>query len=151
MPDFIFIFPPFLLPPEAVLNNEEDVAAYTVKAATDPRVANRVIIYRPPGNIVSQLDLISSWEKRTGQTLKKTHVPVEEIVRLSECKLPQNLNLLFENSKCMHGGSVFDYIKLYYMSWCLISFFCIMDDRPRSLAVPGKHPSLNPAQHIHQR
>ncbi|KAF9679110.1 hypothetical protein SADUNF_Sadunf07G0105900 [Salix dunnii] len=43
----------------AVLNSEEDVAAYTVKAATDPRVANRVIIYRPPGNIVSQLDLIS--------------------------------------------------------------------------------------------
>ncbi|KAJ6741139.1 ISOEUGENOL SYNTHASE 1-LIKE [Salix purpurea] len=68
----------------AVLNSEEDVAAYTVKAATDPRVANRVIIYRPPGNIVSQLDLISSWEKKTGQTLKKNHVPEDEIVRLSE-------------------------------------------------------------------
>lgn len=71
---------------EAVLNYEEDVAAYTVKAATDPRVANRVIIYRPPGNIVSQLGLISSWEKKTGRTLKKIHVPEEEIVKLSECK-----------------------------------------------------------------
>ncbi|KAF9679113.1 hypothetical protein SADUNF_Sadunf07G0106200 [Salix dunnii] len=108
----------------AVLNSEEDVATYTVKAATDPRVANRVIIYRPPGNIVSQLDLISSWEKKTGQTLKKTHVPEEEIVRLSECKLPQNLNLLFENSKCMHGGSVFDYIKiiLYVMVFDMFFF-----------------------------
>ncbi|KAF2322219.1 hypothetical protein GH714_008751 [Hevea brasiliensis] len=38
---------------KAVLNYEEDIAAYTVRAATDPRVANRVIIYRPPGNIVS--------------------------------------------------------------------------------------------------
>ncbi|GMY12596.1 isoeugenol synthase 1-like [Fagus crenata] len=69
---------------KAVLNYEEDVAAYTVKAATDPRVANRVIIYRPPGNIVSQLDLISSWEKKTGRTLKKINVPEEEIVKLSE-------------------------------------------------------------------
>ncbi|KAF9679115.1 hypothetical protein SADUNF_Sadunf07G0106400 [Salix dunnii] len=76
----------------AVLNNEEDVAAYTVKAATDPRVANRVIIYGPPGNIVSQLDLISSWEKKTGHTLKKTHVPEEEIVRLSESlPFPENI------------------------------------------------------------
>jgi hypothetical protein len=81
----LFIFS-FLLSLEAVLNYEEDVAAYTVKAATDPRVANRVIIYRPPGNIVSQLGLISSWEKKTGRTLKKIHVPEEEIVKLSECK-----------------------------------------------------------------
>ncbi|KAJ6366464.1 hypothetical protein OIU77_002950 [Salix suchowensis] len=78
----------------AVLNSEEDVAAYTVKAATDPRVANRVIIYRPPGNIVSQLDLISSWEKKTGQTLKKNYVPEEEIVRLSETlPFPENIRV----------------------------------------------------------
>jgi hypothetical protein len=77
-----------------VLNYEEDVAAYTVKAATDPRVANRVIIYRPPGNIVSQLGLISSWEKKTGRTLKKIHVREEEIVKFSECK-SSHLKLLF--------------------------------------------------------
>ncbi|KDP42863.1 hypothetical protein JCGZ_23805 [Jatropha curcas] len=70
--------------PKAVLNYEEDVAAYTIRAAIDPRVANRVIIYRPPGNIVSQLDLISSWETKTGRTFKKIHVPEEEIVKLSE-------------------------------------------------------------------
>jgi len=70
-----------------VLNYEEDVAAYTVRAATDPRVANRVIIYRPPGNIVSQLDLIAYWEKKTGRTFKKIHVPEEEIVKLSESKI----------------------------------------------------------------
>ncbi|KAK4567159.1 hypothetical protein RGQ29_003119 [Quercus rubra] len=69
---------------KAVLNYEEDVAAYTVQAATDPRVANRVIVYRPPGNIVSQLDLISFWEKKTGRTLKKINMPAEEIVKLSE-------------------------------------------------------------------
>lgn len=71
----------------AVLNYEEDVAFYTVKAATDPRVANRVIIYRPSGNIVSQLDLISMWEKKTGRTLKKMHIPEEEMVKLTESKI----------------------------------------------------------------
>ncbi|KAF2322318.1 hypothetical protein GH714_011210 [Hevea brasiliensis] len=77
---------------KAVLNYEEDVAAYTVRAATDPRVANRVIIYRPPGNIVSQLDLISYWEKKTGRTFKKIHVPEEEIVKLSETlTFPENI------------------------------------------------------------
>lgn len=71
----------------AVLNYEEDVAFYTVKAATDPRVANRVIICRPPGNIVSQLDLISIWEKKTGRTLKKIHVPEEDMVKLTQSKI----------------------------------------------------------------
>lgn len=69
-----------------VFNYEEDVATYTVKAATDPRVANRVIIYRPPGNIASQLELISAWEKKSGRTLKRVYVPEEELVKLSESK-----------------------------------------------------------------
>ncbi|PQP96347.1 isoeugenol synthase 1 [Prunus yedoensis var. nudiflora] len=69
---------------KAVLNYEEDVATYTIKAATDPRVANRVIVYRPQGNIVSQLDLISYWEKKTGCTLTRSYVPEEEIIKLSE-------------------------------------------------------------------
>ncbi|XP_022841534.1 isoeugenol synthase 1-like [Olea europaea var. sylvestris] len=72
---------------KAVLNHEEDVAAYTVKAATDPRVANRVIICRPSKNIFSQLDLVSSWEKKTGRTMKRIHVPEEDLIKLSE-RLP---------------------------------------------------------------
>ncbi|XP_056168635.1 isoeugenol synthase 1-like isoform X1 [Syzygium oleosum] len=76
----------------SVLNYEEDVAFYTVKAATDPRVANRVIIYRPPGNIVSQLDLISMWEKKTERTLKKIHIPEEDMVKLTE-SLPHPDNI----------------------------------------------------------
>ncbi|XWS56327.1 hypothetical protein CRYUN_Cryun09bG0076300 [Craigia yunnanensis] len=69
---------------KAVFNYEEDIANYTIKAATDPRTANRVMIIRPPGNIVSQLDLISAWEEKTGQTLKKIHVSHEELLRLTE-------------------------------------------------------------------
>ncbi|XP_015895797.2 isoeugenol synthase 1 isoform X2 [Ziziphus jujuba] len=77
---------------KTVLNYEEDVAAYTVRAATDEKVANRVIVYRPPRNIVSQLDLISAWEKKTGLTLKRTHVPEEEVIKLSETvPFPDNI------------------------------------------------------------
>ncbi|KAL8045002.1 hypothetical protein ABFX02_08G083300 [Erythranthe guttata] len=66
---------------------KEDVAIYTVKAATDPKVANRVIIYRPPKNVVPQLDLVAAWEKKTGRTIHKNHIPEQEIITLSQ-KLP---------------------------------------------------------------
>ncbi|KAJ7945161.1 putative Isoflavone reductase [Quillaja saponaria] len=69
---------------KAVLSYEEDVAAYTIKAGMDPRVENRLIICRAPGHVTTQLDLISSWEKKTGRTLKRVHVSEEEILKLSE-------------------------------------------------------------------
>ncbi|KAF2305470.1 hypothetical protein GH714_005569 [Hevea brasiliensis] len=50
---------------KAVLNYEEDIAIYTIKAADDPRTLNRVVIYRPEKNIISQFELISLWEKKT--------------------------------------------------------------------------------------
>ncbi|KAH7851492.1 hypothetical protein Vadar_012467 [Vaccinium darrowii] len=68
---------------KAVLNYEEDVAVYTVKAATDERAANRVLICWPQGNIVSQLDLVSSWEKKTGQILNRIHIPEQQLIQLS--------------------------------------------------------------------
>ncbi|XP_022724517.1 isoeugenol synthase 1-like [Durio zibethinus] len=77
---------------KVVFNYEEDIAAYTVKAATDPRVANRVIIYRPPANVTTQLELISAWEEKTSRTFKRVHVPEEEIIKLSETlPFPDNI------------------------------------------------------------
>ncbi|KAL3813128.1 hypothetical protein ACJIZ3_014396 [Penstemon smallii] len=91
---------------KAVLNYEEDVAAYTLKAATDPRAANRVIIYRPANNIVSQLDLVDAWEKKTGRTFKRIHVPEQEIIKLSQSlPFPDNIpvsilhNIFIEGSQ----------------------------------------------------
>ena len=80
-------WPNYLLLYVVVWNFEEDIATYTILAANDSKVANRVILYRPPGNIVSQLELISAWEKKTGRTFKRVHVPEEEIVKLSESKI----------------------------------------------------------------
>ncbi|XXG63433.1 hypothetical protein AAC387_Pa05g1627 [Persea americana] len=69
---------------KAVLNFEEDIAAYTIKAVNDSRTLNRLIICRPPENIVSQLQMISLLEVKTGRKLNKVHVTEEEAVRLSE-------------------------------------------------------------------
>ncbi|KAL2520136.1 Isoflavone reductase-like protein P3 [Forsythia ovata] len=75
-----------------VLNFEEDIGIYTIKVATDPRACNRVVLYRPSTNIISQLELISLWEKKTGRTFKKIHVSEEEIVTLSKT-LPDPSNI----------------------------------------------------------
>ncbi|KAL2231880.1 UNVERIFIED_CONTAM: Eugenol synthase 1 [Sesamum indicum] len=72
---------------KAVLVSEEDIGVFTIKAATDPRACNRVVIYRPAANLISQLELISLWEKKTGRSLNKVHVPEEEMVSLSETVL----------------------------------------------------------------
>ncbi|KAJ6379495.1 hypothetical protein OIU76_016187 [Salix suchowensis] len=69
---------------KTVMNYEDDIAMYTIKSADDPRTCNRVVIYRPQKNIVSQLELISLWEKKTGKTFNRIHVPEEEIVELSK-------------------------------------------------------------------
>ena len=107
----------------AVLNYEEDVAAYTVKAATDPRVANRVIVYRPPGNIVSQLDLISSWEKKTGCTLKKINMPEEEIVKLSESKKSSFFNIYIYRNAWDCRVDLFKYLFLIFKQYFYVLFF----------------------------
>ncbi|KAL3716624.1 hypothetical protein ACJRO7_008237 [Eucalyptus globulus] len=69
---------------KAVLNWEQDVAKYTIKVANDPRTRNRVVIYRPPVNIISQNELISSWEKKTGQRFEKVGVQEDELIKLSQ-------------------------------------------------------------------
>ena len=69
-----------------MINYEEDIALYTIKIADDPETCNRVVIYRPQKNIVSQLELISLWEKKTGKTFNRIYVPEDEIVKLSESK-----------------------------------------------------------------
>ena len=107
----------------AVLNYEEDVAAYTVKAATDPRVANRVIIYRPPGNIVSQLDLISLWEKKTGRSLKKINMPEEEIVKLSESKKSSFFNIYVYRNAWDCLVDLFKYLFLIFKQYFYVFFF----------------------------
>ncbi|KAF7840174.1 isoeugenol synthase 1-like [Senna tora] len=68
---------------KAVLNYEEDVAFYTVKAAIDERARNRVVICRPKANIISQLELIALWENKTKLSFKREYVTQTQMVKLS--------------------------------------------------------------------
>lgn len=69
---------------KAFMNSEEDIAALTIKMANDARTLNKLVIYRPPCNIISQTEVVSLWEKKTGRSLKRVYVPEAEMVRLSE-------------------------------------------------------------------
>ncbi|XP_031371923.1 eugenol synthase 1-like [Punica granatum] len=89
---------------KVVLNYEEDIARYTIKVACDPRACNRVVIYRLPKNILSQIELTSLWEKKTGRTLERVHIPEEEIVKLSQTLPdPQNIPLSIIHSVFVKG------------------------------------------------
>ncbi|KAK4413515.1 Eugenol synthase 1 [Sesamum alatum] len=89
---------------KAVLVYEEDVGIFTVKVATDPRTCNRVVIYRPAANFISQLELISLWEKKTGRSFDKVHVPEVEMVTLSETLAdPENIPISILHSVFVKG------------------------------------------------
>ncbi|XP_011099091.1 eugenol synthase 1-like [Sesamum indicum] len=89
---------------KAVLVYEEDIGVFTIKAATDLRACNRVVIYRPAANLISQLELISLWEKKTGRSFNKVHLPEEEMVTLSETLPdPQNIPISILHSVFVKG------------------------------------------------
>nr|XP_004499621.1 eugenol synthase 1-like isoform X2 [Cicer arietinum] len=73
---------------KAILNYEEDVAMYTIKVANDPRTQNRIVVYRPSKNIITQNELIFQWEKKCGQNFHKTFIPEDKIVKLSQTLPP---------------------------------------------------------------
>lgn len=79
----------------AILNYEEDIAMYTIKVANDPRTCNRIVVYRPLKNFITQNQLISLWEHKSGQNFVKTFVPEEDIVKQSQSKM-FSLNLLID-------------------------------------------------------
>ncbi|KAL3641448.1 Eugenol synthase 1 [Castilleja foliolosa] len=89
---------------KAVMNYEGDIGILTIKVATDPRTCNRVVIYKPESNIISQLELISLWEKKTGKSFKLVHIPEDEIVSLSETiPDPENIPVAILHSLFIKG------------------------------------------------
>ncbi|XP_031267515.1 eugenol synthase 1-like [Pistacia vera] len=85
---------------KAVLNYEEDIAMCTIKVANDPKMCNRVVIYRPQKNIISQLELISLWEQKTGRTFKRVHIAEEDLVKQAET-LPHPENIPISILHCI--------------------------------------------------
>ncbi|KAK2375533.1 eugenol synthase [Trifolium repens] len=94
---------------QSVLNYEEDIGTYTIKVANDPQTFNRIVIYRPSKNIISQNELISLWEQKSGQKFSKTFVPEEELVKLSQTlPPPQHIPISIIHSAFVRGDHIFD-------------------------------------------
>eukprot|EP00253_Pinus_taeda_P016829 PITA_16829 len=78
----------------AVLNLEDDIAAFTIRVANDSRTMNKLVIYKPPGNVISQSELVSAWERKSGRPLRRVFLPEIETVRLSWTLLhPDNVRI----------------------------------------------------------
>ncbi|GER30056.1 isoflavone reductase-like protein [Striga asiatica] len=56
---------------KVVINYEEDIGTYTIKAVDDPRTLNKILYIKPPKNIYSFNELVALWEKKIGKTLEK--------------------------------------------------------------------------------
>ena len=78
----------------AVMNLEDDIAAFTIMVANDPRTVNKLVIYKPADNIISQSELVSLWEKKTGRTFQRVFLPEVEMVVLSQSKRTKSLRFL---------------------------------------------------------
>ncbi|GMN34435.1 hypothetical protein TIFTF001_044901 [Ficus carica] len=95
---------------KAVLTYEEDLAAYTIKAANDPRTCNRVVNSRPQGNIISLHELISLWEKKTGRSFNEVYVTEEELVKQAETlPNPDNIGVSILHTVFVKGEAVIDF------------------------------------------
>ncbi|XP_017696180.2 isoflavone reductase-like protein [Phoenix dactylifera] len=66
---------------KVIFVGEQDIATYAIKAAEDPRTLNKILYVRPPANICSQNELISLWEKKTKNTLKRIYLSEEEVMK----------------------------------------------------------------------
>ncbi|MBA0734014.1 hypothetical protein Gogos_017967 [Gossypium gossypioides] len=92
--------------PKAVFNHEADIGTYTIKAVDDPRTANKTLFIRPPKNTYSFNDLIALWEKLIGQTLEKTYVPEDQLLKqIQESPIPINIVLAISHSIFVNGDS----------------------------------------------
>lgn len=64
-----------------MINKEEDVAAYMIKAVDDLRTLNKTLYISPPNNILSMNEMVTLWEKKIGKSLEKTHISEEQILK----------------------------------------------------------------------
>jgi uncharacterized protein YbjT (DUF2867 family) len=90
--------------PKVIINTEEDVANYTVKAADDPRTLNKTLYIKPPGNIYSFNELVSLWEKKIGKTLERVYIPEEQVLKkIAGAPVPLNMVLSLGHSGFVKG------------------------------------------------
>nr|ACA60731.1 phenylcoumaran benzylic ether reductase-like protein [Linum corymbulosum] len=89
---------------KAVFNKEDDIAAYAIRAADDPRTLNKSLFIKPAKNIYSFNELVALWEKKIGKTLEKTYVPEDQLLKqIQESPIPVNIILSISHSVFVKG------------------------------------------------
>lgn len=89
---------------KAVINKEQDIAAYTIKTVDDPKTLNKIVYINPPKNIVSVNDLVGLWESKIGKTLEKTYISEEQLLKsIQESPIPINIVLSINHSVFVKG------------------------------------------------
>ncbi|CAO2183764.1 unnamed protein product [Urochloa humidicola] len=84
--------------------NEKDMGAVAIKAVEDPRTLNRMLHLRPQENLCSLDQLVSLWENKIGNTLKKTYVHEEELVKkVQASSFPLNFQFAMMHATIVAG------------------------------------------------
>ncbi|XP_062022756.1 probable pinoresinol-lariciresinol reductase 3 [Rosa rugosa] len=93
---------------KGVFVKEIDVAAFTIRTLDDPRTLNKVLYFRPPGNVYSLNELVELWESKIGKKLEKVFVSEEELLKkIKETSYPDNMALIFIYSAFIKGDQTY--------------------------------------------
>ncbi|KAJ4716525.1 putative Isoflavone reductase [Melia azedarach] len=93
---------------EGVFVKDIDVAAITINAVDDPRTLNKVLYFRPPGNVYSMNKLVETWESKIGKKLEKIYLPEEELLKkIKETPYPDNMEMIFIYSVFVKGDHTY--------------------------------------------
>ncbi|KAF8027316.1 hypothetical protein BT93_E0276 [Corymbia citriodora subsp. variegata] len=89
---------------KVVINREDDIGSYTIKAVDDPRTLNKILYIRPPANTYSMNELVSLWERKIGKTLERVYVPEEQVLKnIQEAVFPLDVTLSIHHSNFVKG------------------------------------------------
>ncbi|KAI5067341.1 hypothetical protein GOP47_0017869 [Adiantum capillus-veneris] len=64
---------------KAFMVSEEDIGMYAIKAALDSRAENKNVHLKLPKNHLSQNEMVSVWESKTGKTLERVYESEEDM------------------------------------------------------------------------
>ncbi|XP_047956628.1 isoflavone reductase-like protein isoform X1 [Salvia hispanica] len=84
---------------KAVINDERDIATYTIRAVDDPTTLNKTLYIKPPKNIYSFNEIASLWENKIGKTLHKIYLPEHQLLQqIADSPMPINIILAINHS-----------------------------------------------------
>ncbi|GAQ78714.1 NmrA-like negative transcriptional regulator family protein [Klebsormidium nitens] len=92
---------------KGVIVDEGNIGTYAIKAALDPRAANKTVHLEPPQNVVTQNELIALAEKVRGKTYKRRTVSAEELIQQYQTFDPSIKFLPYLNYAIWIGGDSF--------------------------------------------